>query len=70
MDQTKIALFNGVTIRRVFLQNEWWFVIHDVIAALTDSANPSDYFKKMRRRDQELALLVAKGGDKLSPPSN
>lgn len=35
--------------------NEWWFVISDVITALTDSANPSDYLKKMRSRDTELS---------------
>jgi hypothetical protein len=34
--------------------NEWWFVVTDVVAALTDSVNPSDYIKKMRRRDSGL----------------
>ena len=35
-------------------QNEWWFAIVDVIAALTDSVQPQGYIKDMRRRDPEL----------------
>ena len=34
---------------------EWWFVIADVIVALTDSAQPDGYIKDMRRRDSELS---------------
>ncbi len=51
---TKIALFRGRKIRKTFFQNEWWFVVEDVILALTDSVNPKDYINKMRRRDEEL----------------
>lgn len=65
--ETKIALFQKKEIRKTLHQNEWWFVISDVVAALTDSVNPSDYLKKMRARDEGLAEAF-KGGDKLSPP--
>lgn len=34
--------------------NEWWFVVEDVVFALTDSVNPKDYINKMRARDKEL----------------
>ncbi len=34
--------------------NEWWFVVEDVVFALTDSVNPKDYINKMRTRDKEL----------------
>ena len=50
----KIVLFQEKTIRRVWHIDAWWFVIEDVIAALTDSANPKMYLKNMRRRDEEL----------------
>jgi DNA-damage-inducible protein D len=50
----KIVLFQEKTIRRVWYNEAWWFVIEDVIAALTDSANPKMYLKNMRRRDIEL----------------
>lgn len=37
---------------------KWYFSVLDIIAVLTDSANPTDYFKKMRKRDPELASFV------------
>jgi hypothetical protein len=53
-ETTKIALFKGKKIRKIIHQNEWWFVIVDVVAALTDSIQPDGYIKDMRRRDEEL----------------
>ena len=52
--ETKIALFRGKGIRKTLHNNEWWFVINDVVGVLTDSADPSGYIKDMRRRDKEL----------------
>jgi DNA-damage-inducible protein D len=55
MEQSnKIVLFQEKAIRRVWHNEAWWFVIEDVITALTDSANPKMYLKNMRRRDEEL----------------
>lgn len=64
MDESKIALFRGKKIRRVIHNNEWWFVIVDVIAALTDSLQPEGYLKDMRRRDPELS----KGWGQIATP--
>ncbi len=50
----KMVVFRNKNIRRILHQNEWWFVIVDVVAALTDSVDPSGYIKKMRLRDLEL----------------
>ena len=36
-------------------QEKWFFSVVDVVAVLTDSANPTDYLKKMRKRDPQLA---------------
>ncbi|MCB9801658.1 MAG: Bro-N domain-containing protein [Pseudomonadales bacterium] len=52
---TKIAIFRKKEIRKTIHKNEWWFVVEDVIVALTDSVNPKDYLSKMRKRDEELA---------------
>ena len=49
-----VALFRGKEIRKSLHKNEWWFVISDVISALTDSVQPAGYIKDMRRRDSEL----------------
>lgn len=50
-----IIVFKGKNIRRTFHQDEWWFVIKDIIEALTDTANATDYVKKMRQRDSFLS---------------
>lgn len=52
---TKIALFKRKEIRKAIHNNEWWFVIVDVIEALTDSVNPKQYLKNLLNRDEELA---------------
>ena len=53
--ETHLAVFKGKKIRRTLHNNEWWFVITDVVSALTDSVDPAGYVKDMRRRDTELS---------------
>jgi len=68
---TKIALFKGKEIRKTLRNGEWWFVIVDVVAALTESANPAQYLKNIRNRDIEFDSLfnpVDKGGVQIDPP--
>jgi hypothetical protein len=55
MESTKIAVFKGKKIRKIIFDMEWWFVVEDVVSALTDTVNPKDYLNKVRRRDPELA---------------
>jgi hypothetical protein len=50
MTETHLAVFKGKQIRRTLHKNEWWFSVVDVVAALTDSANPRDYWYKMKIR--------------------
>jgi DNA-damage-inducible protein D len=65
--ETRIALFHRKEVRRTIHNKEWWFVITDVIAALTDSVDPSQYLKRMRQRDSQLND-VFKGGVQNVPP--
>lgn len=65
---TKIALFKGKRIRKTLYDNEWWFVVNDVIETLTDSNDPAQYFKRLKQRDEELAKLTDKGGVHFVPP--
>lgn len=62
--ETRVAVFQKREIRRTFYNNEWWFVITDIIAALTDSVDPQGYIKDMRRRDPELS----KGWGQIATP--
>lgn len=52
-----IKLFEEKRVRTVWddQQEKWYFSVVDVVAVLTDSANPTDYLKKMRKRDPQLA---------------
>jgi hypothetical protein len=50
-----LAVFEGKKIRRIWHENEWWFVLEDIVAALTDSSDPKQYINKMRQRDEPLA---------------
>lgn len=55
-----IKIFENKTIRVVLddEQREWYFSIVDVVEVLAGSANPTDYFKKLRRRNPELNAYV------------
>jgi len=52
MNQSTIP-FEGHNIRRIYDEESetWFFSIVDIVAALTDSVNPTDYLKKLRKRD-------------------
>ena len=52
--QGKIVVFGAKRIRRTWHDEQWFFSVVDIVAALTDSADPKQYIKKMRQRDPEL----------------
>jgi DNA-damage-inducible protein D len=54
---SNIKLFESKQIRTVWNETDgkWYFVVADVIQVLTDTPNPGDYIKKMRKRDEELS---------------
>jgi DNA-damage-inducible protein D len=56
-ESTKISIFYGKQIRRIFVENEWWFSVIDVIAFLTDSKKPRDYWHKMKIREKNTANI-------------
>jgi prophage antirepressor-like protein len=66
--ETRIALFHKKEIRKTIHENEWWFVVTDVVAALTDTPDPADYLKKIRKRDPLMADVFKGGGTNCPPP--
>jgi hypothetical protein len=58
--ENSIKLFGEKTIRSVWdeTEEEWYFSVVDVIGVLTDSANPTDYLKKLRKRDGLLGEYI------------
>ena len=59
-DIEKIQLFENKKVRTVWNDKEekWYFSVLDVIEVLTESKDPTDYFKKMRKREEGLAEYV------------
>lgn len=55
-ENNSIQSFENKAIRTAWNeeQEEWYFSVTDIVAALTDSADPKQYIKKMRSRDPEL----------------
>lgn len=71
-DIVKIAIFRKKEIRKQLHGGEWWFVISDVIAVLTDSTDPARYIRDLRYRDEAIKDLfdgtVKKGASQITTP--
>lgn len=59
-DNFAIQLFEGKRVRIVWdaEQEKYYFSVVDIVQVLTDSTNPTDYLKKLRKRDQEVGLFL------------
>ena len=47
----QIALFKGKKIRKIMYNKEWYFSVIDIIAILTDSPTPRQYWSKVKQRE-------------------
>lgn len=71
MPEKNITIFEGKKIRRVWDEKTetWFFGIVDIIQLLTDSANPTDYLKKIRKRDTELRNYIGTNCPQVEMPA-
>lgn len=51
MKEDKIVVFQSKKIRRTWHDEEWYFSVVDIVGALTESPNPSQYWGKMKDRE-------------------
>ena len=51
--QNKIVVFGAKRIRRTWHEEQWFFSVVDIVAALTDSPNPRNYWNMMKAREQK-----------------
>ena len=59
-DNFAIQLFEGKKVRIVWDEEheKYYFSVVDIVQVLTDSMNPTDYLKKLRKRDPELGSFI------------
>lgn len=60
INKNTIKLFEERKIRSAWNEEEeeWYFSIVDIIQILTDSSNPTDYLKKLRKRDNIIREFI------------
>jgi hypothetical protein len=51
--EAKLLVFQSKEIRRLLVDDVWFFAVVDVIAALSDSDKPRDYWYRMKQRELE-----------------
>lgn len=70
--QNAIKLFEDQKIRTSWNEEEeeWYFSIVDVVGVLTDSTNPTDYLKKLRKRDAILGDYLGTNCPQVAMPTN
>jgi hypothetical protein len=48
-----MVVFGAKQIRRVWHEGQWYFSVVDIVAALTDSDNPRNYWNMMKAREKK-----------------
>jgi DNA-damage-inducible protein D len=48
-----LVVFEEKSIRRIWHEGRWYFSVVDVVGALTESANPRDYWYQLKKREFE-----------------
>ena len=48
-----LVVFEGIKIRRTWYDEQWYFSVVDVVSILTESADPKDYWYRLKKREAE-----------------
>ncbi len=57
--ENKIIVFQDRKIRRVWQKNEWYFSVVDVVAVLTESKDPKDYWYRLKKREKAYGVELS-----------
>jgi DNA-damage-inducible protein D len=55
----KLIVFEDKKIRRIWYNDEWYFSIVDIIAVLTESDNPRNYWSMLKKRELEADIELS-----------
>ena len=47
----KLVIFQSKKIRRIWYEEDWYYSVVDIIAALTESPTPRQYWEKIKQRE-------------------
>ncbi len=51
MEKDRLVVFQDKKIRRIWHNEEWYFSVVDVVAVLTESPTPRQYWGKVKERE-------------------
>ncbi|WP_288303959.1 Bro-N domain-containing protein [uncultured Treponema sp.] len=71
-ENTQIKLFEDKKVRTIWDKNaeEWYFSVVDVVAVLTESANPNNYWKVLKNRLKKEGSQLVTDCNQLKMPSS
>jgi DNA-damage-inducible protein D len=55
--ENALVVFRGMNIRRLWHKDEWYYSVVDVIAILTDSPSPRQYWGVLKAREDQLLTI-------------
>ena len=50
-DNSRLVVFQDKDIRRIWHDEQWYFSVIDVVAVLTESTNPRNYWSTLKKRE-------------------
>jgi len=69
-EKNNLVVFQDKKIRRTWFKEQWYFSIVDIVEVLTESINPTDYLKKLRKRDSELGIYIGTNCPQIDMPTS
>jgi DNA-damage-inducible protein D len=55
--ENQLTPFEGINIRKIWQDEQWYFSVVDIIGVLTDSQDPSNYWTTIKLRDKQLPTI-------------
>ena len=57
VDKESLVVFQNKKIRRLFIDNEWYYSVTDIVAILTERKDELAYWRKLKEREPQLVTI-------------